>query len=169
MFKNKKADLPITLLVVLVLMLCILASFTFLTVQNSYERNMQQVRVIPSTYAQEEAFIFYIKNIAYNIIRENPAISPENFVDSLQAQYEKDSVPEYNFPDIKKQILNDSKYKIEIKDNKLSFKLTNFEFSRSFYYDTSTKTYLFDYFVISTSPRQEAVKVKHTGDLVFEI
>jgi len=169
MFKNKKADLPITLLVVLVLMLCILASFTFLTKQNSYERNMQQVKVIPATYANEEAFIFYINSLAQNIIKENPTIKPSDFVDALQAQYEKENISAYNSLDFNKQIMDDSKYKVEIKDSKLFFKLINFEFSNRFYYDPSTKTYLFDYFITGTSSRQEVIKVKHTGDLVFEI
>ena len=105
-YKNKRADLPITLLVVLVLILCVTAAFIFLTKQNSYERNMQQVRVIPATYANEEAFIFYIKNLAEGIIKDNPNIDSQSFINSFQAQYLKDNISEYNSLDFKNQILD---------------------------------------------------------------
>jgi hypothetical protein len=132
---------------------------------------MQQVRVISATYANEEAFIFYITNLAQNIIGQNPNVGSNDFMDKFQAQYEKDNVTEYNTPNLRKQIMNDSKYNVEIKSNKLSFKLKNFEFSNSFYYDPGTKKYIIWPLEMgsSVSPRQEAVRVKHTRDIVFEI
>ena len=169
LYRSKRGDLPITLLVVMTLALCVISSFVFLTTQNSYEKGMQQVRVIPATYANEEAFMFYIKNLAQGVMVANPQLDEKAFIKNFQAQYVKENISEYNLPNFKTQIMNDTKYQINIKNNTLSFRLNNFQFSRSFYYDPGTKQYIFWYVEFGSTARLEAVSVKHTGDLVFEI
>lgn len=169
MFKSKKADFAITLLVVMVLFLCVMSAFIFLTKQNSYERDMQQVKVIPGAYANEEAFVFYVKNLAEKVIKSNSALDEKSFIAAFQEQYRKDNISEYNSKDFVDQINNNSKYEITIKDKKLSFKLNDFEFSKRVFYDPGTKSYLFYVLKIGETTKQEAVRVKHIQDIVFQI
>lgn len=178
MFKSKKADFAITLLVVMVLILCVLSAFIFLTKQNSYERDMQQIKAIPATYANEEAFVLYIQSLAKEVITDNPTLDKEGFISAFQEKYKEENIPEYNSETFLKQINDSSKYEIAIdnhllstklEDKKLSFKLKDFEFSRQIFYSPGIKSYIFYILKISETPKQEAIRVKHVQDIVFQI
>ena len=168
-FRSKRADVSITLLVVMVLVLCVSASFIFLTKQSSYERDMSQVNIMSETYSNEGRFILYFRTLIESVLTENSDLDSKTFIDKLQEKYTKTNIAEYNVPDFSKQILDDSKYQIEIKNNKLSFKLTNFEFVQRAYYDPSTKEYIFGTFEVGSSSAQETTFVKHVQDIVFDI
>lgn len=167
LYQNKKADIAITLLVVLVFFLCITAAFIFLTKQSNYDRDMKQFQAISGTDAREEAFIFYLKTIAENIIKSDSNINAKTFIDNFQATYFMDNVPEY--APFKSQITDNSKYKLEIRNNKLYFSLNNFDFSSGFTYDPGTESMLYRFIPLGDTPRLEITNVKHTSDIVFEI
>ena len=82
--KNKKGDISITLLVVMILVLCASSLLIFLMTQSSYERDMSQIMVVPYTYSAERAFEFFLHSLAVEIVENDPAITPQSFLKELR-------------------------------------------------------------------------------------
>lgn len=63
--KEKKADIPITILVLGVLIICVLAIVSFVISKNKNEKNLLGVEVIEAVNSDAEKFYFY-RNLGFS-------------------------------------------------------------------------------------------------------
>jgi hypothetical protein len=131
--KNKKANISITLLVFMVLVLSI-ATLFILSISNEAEKSeMNHFIFINYIYIEKAKFDFYIQDIIDNSIKgiETKQDFIDNFQDELE-RYKQDG--KYIIPEIRNIESQVKEENIEIKNNEL---IINFEISmkKEFYND----------------------------------
>jgi hypothetical protein len=150
MLKNKKAgmSLSVVLLVVLTMLICIVALFTFNARETQRKDKFSDLTVLDSFYSDAEIFDFYIYTLAKEVASTKP-VSSEDFIYKFQMAYLKyhnlASLPaEASKEDILNQVKNNSKYEVSIATrteviNKqiqstriIKFNLKDFDFSKNY-------------------------------------
>ncbi len=147
MIKSKKAGMSISvvLLVIGTLVLCITALVFFAHRQNLAQNKFSDLEVIDGFYSDRIAFDFFIYQIAIEVVAENSRIDANGFLSKFQVKFiakiNSPGIPSsFSGQEIKNQIENNLKYKIEIKDRTINyirardlvFILKDFEFARDY-------------------------------------
>ena len=65
--KNKKADIPITILIIMVVAICILAIFSFINSRNQVQSNRLGIGLIETIHSDVEKFYFYLNTGIFSI------------------------------------------------------------------------------------------------------
>ena len=142
LIKNKKADVPITLLVVMTLALCGVAIITFLYADYKQTNQTLTAGNFAGLYSDDSAFEFYVHQLAEYTLESMNNLKPgeitaEEFVNTFKTNYGKYSELN-NFPEvfksgtIKEQIENSRNYDVQITPDALKFQLKSFNFTRSY-------------------------------------
>jgi hypothetical protein len=144
MFKNKRADTSIALLIFMTVFLCGTALFVFLINENDDIKKIASVSEINSFYEQTDMVEFFSYNVARDIFYKNKAISETDFINSFKKEYyetrrssEDILTPEqlFNYDQVLIQLKNEKNYDITIKSDNgkrtLVFVLKGVEFSKS--------------------------------------
>ena len=147
--KGKRADISITLLVVMTLALCGAAILTFLYADYSQTKQALVANNFAEFYANDSAFELFVCNAVedtLDVMLKNlrpEEITSEDFINRFQANYDGYSL-EGNFPedfkneDIARQIKDSSNYDVQAGTETLKFRLKNFNFTRSYDYKKSS-------------------------------
>jgi hypothetical protein len=140
--RSKKADISVTLLVVMTLLLCIASLIIFLTQQNSVESKIVNVGIVSDAYAKETSFEYYLYNVAKlsskevfsgdNLAKEDDVLK-NLFLDNFQNKYlVNPKIPsEYSDSYYRDYIKTNSNYVLVLDRTSKTFKITfkNFEFT----------------------------------------
>ena len=87
MRKNRKADISITLLVVMVLVVCIVALFKFYLAGSYSGSTLDDYKEVTYHYAEYEVAKLYLQNMALDIVAANPSITADNFKEEFKKGY----------------------------------------------------------------------------------
>ncbi len=116
--KSKKADFSITLLTIMTFILCLAGLLMFATSKAAVEKRIGQASELSDFYSGEEIFRYNLFQVARTVVDSNPQITTESFVGKFQQSYLSLSPAEYLTPELKEQILNNSKYVVSIESKK---------------------------------------------------
>jgi len=153
LMKNKKADVSITLLVLMTVVLCA-ASLVILVFSNiNIEKKISNINVVNEFYSERQIFEFYLYSLAYSIFLENPSKTPEQFITKFKEAYKYNSPKEYLDDYLKNQVESNEKYEVKIENNVLKFRLKDFKFIKK----------------PGLEKGQEVVYIEHVKDITFEI
>lgn len=138
---SKKADIAITLLVFLIVVLCFfcLGIYAFNKVGKFKGIGLEK-KEISTFYLERQGLEFYFYNLLLEVRKENPAATADELRQKFQEAFlaqEKEikgisGVEFFYSPELVTQIKENSKYEINIEDNYVFFKIKEFNFSRDF-------------------------------------
>lgn len=81
LLKNKKADIPITILVIGVLAICALAIFSFYSANRIFKKNFDSIDVVEEILITKEKISLYEENLGF---------TPEETKEIFQIEYDSD-------------------------------------------------------------------------------
>jgi hypothetical protein len=152
MFKSKKADAVVTVLVLLTLLLVSFSLFKFLTSKWAGEESVSNSYALEDFYSEQDNVIFLMKEVSRGIV-ESGGVTKESFVEQFKSKFKKNAE---KFPELEPYALvvengdyNDTK----IENNRLFFSLGGFESSG----------------MIKTISKIEDSQIKYKTRVVFEI
>jgi hypothetical protein len=130
---NKRASIPVTVVVVLTIAIVTFTLFTFITRNQSVVGKFVYTGSLEKIYAEESAVRLYLKQAvessmiktAGELKKEEYARFPEVFGNNLAADFNSRNSSEENLAALKTAVLNNN-FKTEFNDNILSFKLENY-------------------------------------------
>ena len=141
LFKIKKADVSVTLLVFMTLALCGLAIFSFYYYNGRDTQNVMDYNQITQFYIEQQNFEVYLKDIALETfedisIHQQDKLSEDYFIERFKYAYstylDNANAPEsFKQLPMLSQINNNSNYVIKISANHMDFKLMGFNFVKS--------------------------------------
>jgi len=135
--KNKKADASVLIFVALTVVLCGFALFSFISSNLKYEKKVSQADIVTGFYGQNIVFEFYLRDIANTLLNQDSEQTNEAFLQNFIKAYENNPMPAFDIPFYNNQIKNASKYVINIDEQKLSFKIKDFNFVKDYGLDKS--------------------------------
>lgn len=128
-FKNKKADASVTILVLLTVALCVACLFYFYVSEKNRETEIVTFGTINDFYVQADGMKYFIQSLAEDIVHNNLNINNETFLYEFKKNF---AISYWNMePGMVKQIrLSD--YDVKIKDKVLYFSIKNFTISKNY-------------------------------------
>lgn len=153
---NKKADLAVTLLVFLVVLVSIITLFSFF-MSSGVDEKIYDASVVEGVYAKENIVEFYVWQIGEEVLKESHSelrASSGNLNNNLVNKFNvkfNDELQKYNFEDgvfedLKSKVVSEE-FDSEFDGKVLSVKIQNFNFDDSL----------------------ENIEVKYTADVVVEL
>ena len=131
LFRNKRANAWINILVILVLATCAVAGYTFLTSSNEISAEISGVGVLNKVYLEEDNFNFYVQEAGEKAVEEtykqfNADEKPTetSFFANFQKQFE--------IYGLRKDYLKKENFKIDSSKNILNVKIDNREIQKNF-------------------------------------
>jgi hypothetical protein len=131
MFKNKRGDIAIVLLVFMVLLVCSAALFMFVISNSSYGKKIANIGLVNELYSEKISLEYSMTVTAREIIQKNPEVSKEEFLRLFKKEYSISSYKQDLSEEIFSQIENND-YEIKIENNQLDFKLKDLIFTKRF-------------------------------------
>lgn len=161
MLRNKKADAPTVILVLMVLVLAIAGLFIFLQNQGKLENSIVNARVIDSVYLKEQEIEFYLKTAAEKVLDEQQGFTEQGFKTNL--------INEISGQQFEDELLNSFKNKINniqvnVQGDKIIIELKDFEIYSAFIPD--------DTIILSDEPitgENRFLTIKYKKDLKVEV
>ena len=131
MFKDKRANAWINVLVILVLATCLSAGFIFLTSSNKIKAVVSGVDVLNVVHLEESEFNFYVKEAGekaveetYKQLQEDEIPTMDGFFMSFQKQFE--------IYGLNKDYLKKENFQIDSSKNILKVKIGNWKIQKNF-------------------------------------
>jgi hypothetical protein len=131
LFKNKRGDTSIVLLVCMVFLLCASALFFFVIANGSYEKKIANIGLINSLYSEKAVLEYSMIEVSRDILKDNPHISASEFIISFKQKYLSANISESIDDRWLVQIVSNA-YDVKIKDKNLKFVLKDFIFSKQY-------------------------------------
>ncbi len=125
MIKNRRGDIAVTLLVIMTVIMCGAAFYSFSMYDSSVEKSVGDFNNLGNFYDSSRNFEFYL----YNLAKLSATNTGEDFVKKFVANYKDYADKQKFYPEYLNQIENLSKYDIKIVGGKIYFRLKDFEFS----------------------------------------
>src|SRR3972149_12182160 len=134
--RSKKADLSITLLVIMTLLISSTSLLIFYTTENKADTSISQIALISDFYSQQDLIEYYVYNIAKKVVNNNKITSGQDFSERFRYSYYDiitksfNSEDYYRYSRILNHISDPKNYESSISNNILTFKIKDFEFSQ---------------------------------------
>ena len=130
LFRSKKANVWINILVILVLATCAVAGYTFLTSSNKIMAEISGVSVLNDVYFEEDNFNFYVREAGekavektYTQLQEDDIPTADSFFSNFQKQFE--------IYGLSKDYLKKENFKIDSSKNVLKVNIDNWEIQKN--------------------------------------
>lgn len=131
LFKNKKGDTSIVLLVFMVFLLCSSALFLFVISNSTYEKKIANIGLINDLYSEKALLQYSMWAVSQDILKDNPNISASDFISSFKQKYLSAKIFESLNEQELAQIANNT-YEVQIENNILKFTLKDFIFYKQY-------------------------------------
>lgn len=128
-FKNKKADASVTILVFLTLALCVVTLFWFYVSEKNRETEIITFGTLNDFYTQEEATEYFLQEVARDIILNDSSISSEVFLTRFRSGI-VDSFQNINVEVYHQMRTNN--FDVKISGKTLYFTMQNFTFTKDY-------------------------------------
>ena len=136
-FNSKKADISITILVILVLLICGVTLFVFVTSNHKSGEEINTPESVNNFYIEQEKFELYVYQAVKNVVDNNKNINEAEFLQKFKSDYYSaisvfSGNEYYVYGSLLTHLKNSENYEVKTQNNLLTFKINNFEFPKTF-------------------------------------